>query len=859
DFSRPLREWLKNNTDAFANELEREARRAHDANEYVTNQEDLLNLTRVDWERARPMVDQMYSNSSAPVSQVLAKWALYRHALSENSIDVDRYRDELIAIVEDKKATAGMRDLAFDALVSEREWTGRDEWYYKLMEDETLADLRVNGSSYTGLTTLIMYSPEDKYVDKMIDMLRSDNQTLRSAAARNLLVVLSPERPQITRAMLPWITDPKWVKLSDYRGRDALINSLATVRMPEAVPALIAALDQKEMRDMRLPVVPPNANAAIRAAIAANAAANAVATAANAAANAATKHVGDGYYGPANTNLGAYQTVSMASYPLRSSAISALGFQGDMRASPALRRMLSVVEDYEKKNVVKALIGCNGFTVDEQVNGLEHIARTAQDASRVSANAANAPRFNYYRDHDTPSLIGAALMETRTVSDQLVDAVYTRIASLEKREPDTADALRRVLAAWDGAAVDALFMRELKNGKDEAIVKLLSRRREILEKIPSAVFELKSGTPAAVGFSACFLESEREYMSILASENNETKAAMLACARLIRGSVPIGNVIPLLQSADKRLALAAEKFLESEDSPQARAAILAMHPGEAMILGATTAFAGTGNSEDSHFLLALFASVNDYFAGRSYFSHEPQETEIEKQLQEEIKNSPDLLGVYAYDLSFIRIYENRAVFSWEEDESRYRERTLEPAEFENFKNYLAQNRVDELPPFLGCGEEFQCGEATELLMLGKNGGRRVFLMASRTPPFFEGLESMIADLKRPPARLRYWLEKTVPGVEILFADDNLNAETVWKNGADLRVLVRDSRQQDDAEKKAEHEIGVLAEESDEPTREGAIRARKIRLAHAYDGYSWFGYSSGKLAGTADQPAEVEFI
>ncbi|MCV4755008.1 hypothetical protein OFC37_36665, partial [Escherichia coli] len=75
----------------------------------------------------------------------MATWALYRHALETNSLaDIERYRDELKAIVEDKTATAAMRDLALDALVKEKEWSGRDEWYLSLLADETLQDLKVN-------------------------------------------------------------------------------------------------------------------------------------------------------------------------------------------------------------------------------------------------------------------------------------------------------------------------------------------------------------------------------------------------------------------------------------------------------------------------------------------------------------------------------------------------------------------------------------------------------------------------------------------------------------------------------------------------------------------------------------------
>ena len=864
-----LRDWLKNYTPTFTNELERDAHRVRDANEYVTNQEDLLNLTRVDWDRARPQVDAMYRNNEAPVSQVLAKWALYKHALVTDSIDIDRYRDELKAIVEDKKATPGMRDLAFDALVSEREWSGRDEWYYGLLADETLADLRVNGSSYTGLTTLIMYSPEDKYVDKMIEFTKDDNVVVRTAAVRNLLIVLNPERPQITRALLPWLSDPKWANFAQGNARERLVTSLATVKMPESVPALIAALDQKEIQQMVLPAdLPSNANAVARAVWAANAAANAMATAANAAATAANSARYGSGPGDANAAIPAgFRKVDVASYPLRRAAIGALGFQADMRAAPSLRRMLNLVEDYEKGNVVGALIACKGFTVDEQVNALEGTIREAREnppPTNAAWNVAGPRSLAFGGKTDTQALIAMSLMGTRIVSDELVAAVAARVDALEKRDPVTAEDLRKVLQHWDGPAVAALLLRDLKAGKttSSAIVRLLASRKGIIEKLPSSVYELRMGVPAAAGIAACMIDSDSDYAAVLAGENAESKAAMLACARLVRGRLPLDQVALLLRSPDKRLAIAAERYLESEDSPQARAAVLALHPGEAKILGATTAFTtGESGTEEMGDVLELFASVNEYFADKSYFYHEAPNADKEKRLQEEVKTSPDLLGVYAYGDSYIRIYRDRAMFSWEEDVSRYRERALEPTEFDNFKGYLAHNHVDELPPFLGCQAEEECGESKTLLMVGKNGGRRVFVKASRTPQFFAGLESLFADMKRPAAKLHYWLEKSIPGLEILFADDNLQAETVWKNGVDMRLLVSNKARQKESEKLVEDQIAGLSDEGEDEESEDNLRSRadKLREAHGYDGYSWFAFSSGRLADSMSQPETVEYI
>jgi hypothetical protein len=226
-----------------------------------------------------------------------------------------------------------------------------------------------------------------------------------------------------------------------------------------------------------------------------------------------------------------------------------------------------------------------------------------------------------------------------------------------------------------------------------------------------------------------------------------------------------------------------------------------------------------------------------------------------------------LLGVYAYADNFVRIYKDRAVFSWQEDPARYRERALKPEEFDNLKTYLVAERVDELPPFLSeC--EGEC-EGKELLMLGRQGGRRVFSLGGEPQPkIFAGLERIFTEMREPPAKLHYWLEKSVPGLEILFEDENLQAEAVWKARDDFRVLInnqarrkqidREIEQQDEAE---DEKIGEMAEAEDNYEKYEKLEEerQKRRERREFENYGWHQYASGKLAGLTEQPSGVEFL
>lgn len=888
-----LKSWLTMNSSHFADQLAKTATRAAEQGEYVSNHNELLALAQHDWDGARPTVDRLYSDTAGPVSRVLGMWALYKHALTENSLgDIDRYREELKAVVEDKKATAGMRDLAFDALVKEKDWNGRDEWYYTLLGDETLAELRVNGSLYTGLTTLVMYSHPDKYADKMIELSRSTNSVVRNAAVRNLGIMLEDKNPDVVRALLPWLEDPKWARDVD-NTRGNLVRALRNIKMPESVPGLISILDEKETYYVDESMFAANgANVANRVAMAMNAAANA----ANAAANAvdsgvwASNSVSNRVHTNANIK-GSGKVREMTRYPLRSEAIQALAMNSDMRAAQPLKRILRDVEPYERALVVKAILMCKGFTVAEQADAIETFARetTRMKEEAEAYAAAHGPESNLnavvshgysplsriggpvFSAEEMRLLLGMQLLQIGQPDDLLVREVVSRIGRLEKSEPDLAQALRMMILNWKGPAINALLLKDLRDNKSspEAVVKLLSVRRSLQETQPGDVFEIRTGNSTAAGVSACLLESDRDYASLLAGQDAEAKAAMLACARLIRARLPVRTVAGYLSATDKRLALAAERYLESEDSPEARAILHSFSSNEIRILGATTGFWPDGkyDAEWGSYALIMLGDDGDqplpepdpdgYGPAYRYLQSQrvTEFDDIEKRIKEEIKADEKLSAVYAYNDHYVHIFKDKVLFSWDEDESRYRERAMTKAEFEHLTGYLADNKVDELGPFLTCSED--C-ESEELLMVGRQGGRRVFFNHDTETDFSDGLEAIFTEMKKEPAKLRYRLEKEIPGLEILFADDFLKVETIWKNAVDFRVLAVNEEKRKKIEEESEPEESD--EESDEEyvDHEGET-GYGVRRGRRFEDHAWYRFDDGKLTDKVLQPEGVDFL
>ena len=853
-----VKKWLTYHSNYFSDELYQVANQTTETEEYVTNQDEVLALAKVDWDKARPLLERMLGNSQAPVSQTLARWAFYQHALANNdSFDIDKYRKELQETVENKNFQAGNRDLAMDALVESGDYQGRDEWYFSLLDDETLYELKVNGQTYTGLTTILNHSPSDKYVEKMIELAGSGNPTVRNAAVRNLATLLDDiKSPELVKALLPWLENPKWAK--EVGGERAkMVAALREYEIPESVPGLIVMLNEKEKVEIR---DSPNANVPV-------------------------------YQGNRPYNSSSVRQTE--NYPYRSAAIAALEKQKSSLAVAPLRLILMQVEEWERQSVVKALLVSNGYTIPEQLDALEETAKIVSTQQEISVSntsnreviidrittqtniaAANVyPNYpKQYNPNDIKLILGNQLVSIEDVSDELVKAVIDRINYLDTKNPKVANSLRRIIQNWKGAAINSLMLRDLKNGQGtlDSIIRLLAIRKDLREKQFNEVSDLSGGSAAALGISACLLEDANSYDAILASDNAEAKVALLGCARLIRAVLPVPKVAENLRNSNKLLTLAAERYLESEDSPAARQIVLSLHPNEAKILGARSAFSSEGAQPLGNYsalMRDIFISVDGSFQFiPPYLFYQLGNENLsadEKRLQKEVKEDREILGVYDFDKNYVRIYKDKAVFAYEDDPARFRERTLSVEEFEGLKNYLASQNVDELAPFLSNCES--C-EEKELVMLGRQGGRRVYVRADPLPPFFAELENIFAGMRKQPAQIRYHLEKNVAGLEVLYADENLQARTIWKNGEDFRVLIDDQTLRKQAEKVAEtlenpnvsDEEGT--EETDEAVSEKTIKAeQKLARQKEYGSTAWYKFDKTKLLETVAQPAGIEYI
>ncbi len=799
--------WLKSNSRYYLGDLIGKAQKIKDQNNYVDNgsQDILRSLARVDWDSAKPIIDRMLFDSSQPYSAVLAKWVSYEHALREdNSSDIERWRGELKKIVEDKTAPWAMRDLAMDALVLAGDWEGRDDWYISLLEDETLLAIQDNG--YTGLTTLISASKPGKFTEAMIRLTKSNNLAARSAAVRNLMSSLNKENKDVLEALLPWLTNPAWAKPANESQRLTLINFYGEADFPEAVPGLIAVV-QNEKENNR-----------------------------------------------------AFAALALAKYK-------------DFRAVPALRTALADEQNVEyRKYIIGALVASGGIGDDEQMTSLEQYATLISTAEGLE----KFQKSEYYYGEEgvqplpLPIIIGKYVADQEEPSEGLAVRAIERLKVLKRTKPAVANTLAGIMQKWKGRAVFLEMIRQIKTGEadTEAVLNLLAKRKTSREKLPNELLSLRASSGIGRGIGACVAEDEIEFSNVLANGDAESQTAMFACARLIRAKLPVARVGEFLANPNPLVALSAERFLETDDSLEARQMILAKRPNDILILGAQEAFVPNGvkNVYQSEGLNALFFSVNELYFGGSKFTDIKK---AEENLRNEMKQTPDLLAVYAFvpdtesGLQVIRLFKDRTVYANYEDTARYRERTLTKDEYEQFFNALLENKIDSLSTL---GYDCERCIANEFLMFGRGGGRRVFFTdaGEYTPAPITKIKAFFDNFDKGDLRLNYWLAAKVKGLEVLLADRKFNALAVWKKDADFRVLVEDNVRKEEIEKdltareKQENAVELPSDDYQQLQARYEAQQRR-RLQMQYDHYFWRKIGGGNLGAATTQPAEMPYL
>jgi hypothetical protein len=528
-----VKKWLLFNSKYFATDLLALANKARDDEKggYVDKEDALVALAKVDWLKAEPLVRSL-ATSSQRRTATLAFILLYNHAIKEKDSDTEeKYRNVLKSIAVDRNAPAHARDAAIEAL-SLTDWSGRDDWYLSLFQDETLIAPTDGIHAFSPLTTIFQRDPE-KWIPIMAQMVESKDLVVRSSAASCLITFQNQRaRKDALKPLLPWLSNPAWVK-DRFGQRLRLIQSMEFIDLPESVPGLISAVEHDE-----------SAFAFERS----------------------------------------YAAESLAKY------------KDPRAAPALKKALSNEKGEDHRRRIILGLIACGGLTEEEQVNALEAYATKMstpegrEDLTRYRSNRdeplpipESIGKYIALQNDVSESLVKAVLTRATILKNSnqpLAQSLLEIAQQWQSRQVDL-DMIRRIAAGTADA---------------KTIANALSRREKLRESLGTELQSLMASNGSAPGIAAVLLDDSAFIQSLLSSGNELAQIAVLASARFTQTALPVEVVGVLMRSKNSLLALSAERYLLVEDSKEARELLWRRHSNEAFVTGWRENIAPIGGS-----------------------------------------------------------------------------------------------------------------------------------------------------------------------------------------------------------------------------------------------------------------------
>jgi hypothetical protein len=460
--------------------------------------------------------------SGQPRATALALSLYYEHAIKEKDLgNEERYRRDLQAIAANRNQPGYARNVAIESL-SSTEWSGLDDWYVGLFQDESLLDLSDGEYSMSPFDSLFS-SDLEKWIPIMTRLLESKDINVRSVAASCLVTVHEDEETakKALTPLLPWLTNPAWINDKSSH-RISLIQALGSFKIPESVPGLISVVESDDVQSYAR--------------------------------------------GFAANSLALYQDAR---------AVPALK-----------KALTKEKDEASRHRIIKGLLGSNALSEMEQLEALEaYAAKLAAPETRMDVIRYRLPTeeplpptlmigkyLGQSRETPSESLINAVLARAEELKSQnspVADALI-EIAQQWQGQQVELDIIRRL---WNGSA-DAATISEALNRKDK-----------MQEGLRTELQGLASVAGAAQGVGAVLLNDPALAQGILNSEDEPAQIALLACSRLSQTALPVEMVGSLLNHKNQLLTQAAETYLLAEDSSEARDLLWQRHPNEAFVTG----------------------------------------------------------------------------------------------------------------------------------------------------------------------------------------------------------------------------------------------------------------------------------
>jgi hypothetical protein len=487
------------------------------------------------------------------------------------------------------------------------------------------------------------------------------------------------------------------------------------------------------------------------------------------------------------------------------------------QAGPVLRKAATQAQGWARNSYVRAMVRCGVLTDQER---LAYLEKYAAHIKRV--NGDYGIDFSLVGG-DFDSLewnLGSSLSKEKDAPLHLAATLLDRVKVLEKENPKLAHNLWLVIQRWPTPVIWQRLVERLADGSadDLATRQMLLQREKLRTNVGTQLNSLLYRGGIAAGVAAVILSDKDSQQAILRGQDQAAQYALLACARLLREPLLIEPVSELYQRKDKQLSLAVDRYLETVDTAEARALILAQHPNEGLILGGRNSFD---------------PSKNQWF-------------KWEEKLRQEVisgASTAEILamatGGYEYPglNAVIRLSANKATITKQKDASREEVRELSNDEIEEARSLFALLESASLPApiFVRSGDGHGSESQTEFVRVNRQSGRRVFTNTvyptGKGKNVYQQIYNLFERLMAADGfKLRYYLADRIAGLEVLYAGENPRAQYVCSQGSELRVFVEEK-----LELKSEEQMN--------------------RYLQGLDNYDrvWRTLRDGKLTGKVDEP------
>ena len=766
-------DWLMLHSDYFRDDLLKKAREVSADRYQLKNQSSLEALVRLDWNAAKPILEN-YLNQAEPFVQTYALKQLYLHAVEHRETSqADAMRLRLLEIVSNPQTSEYAQGEAYDAL-TQREWPGRNEWFSALLAHENLLSRKNPLFSDDALANPIKAAPND-WNPLLSQLVASGNPTVHNNAALILATVAlrKPNREALL-PLLPWLTDPNWVTAGTEYDRYRIIKGSGELQLPEAVPGLLGIV-QSETEFARIQAVEA---------------------------------------------LARYRDLQVIA-----------------RMIPILRAAIRQEPiDYSLEEMIRLLAANGGFTDLEVISAVESVATE----STVTVDEWDEELWpNFQEPESLSAWIGHAVVwqhkfgppnsygvRRSAFTESVAMGLIARIKALQGERPDVAAKLWKVARALDFPVVNtALAERIVEADADlETTLLALRRRQHLAVSSGTTLQPIVKQNGYVSGLAAILLDDEDNARSILESKDREAQMALLASARVIRDGLPVDLVGKLLASTDKSLALAAERYLESEDSPAARQLILARHPDDALILGGAPDFDPKRKNEDDW--IKWEEALRDVVK-----QGQAEEVFGEYQVYYSDAAAPDRKSFE------IHVRHAQATACRRKDEARKECRALSPEELSELRSLFEEIHFDDVKPLSLPGSGYG-GTVQKFVRLNKNGGRRVYAsdlfwlhsdpgLALKLLTPHDKLNVFFAKLKTTGEyELLYALKEKNRDLEVVSADDKHPVSQVCGQDGEVRALVREDPDYYAQPKWKTVKEGKLGGEANQPPNCPTVDARE---------------------------------